>query len=176
MTNPQTPSPISSNTIAHSNSQVDVRKILRAFTHDHEGIVCLGRDGILQSLDADRNVLSTAALKPWLVKAFMECTPWTKDVEDGYRGVGGRKTPGARRIIPEEACDRLLWKEARGRLKEREKRWAEEDANRVDLGCPTVFAPHLPVKINQGNSCLAHRTLDKRVLRILSTRVKLELS
>ncbi|KAF5660284.1 hypothetical protein FHETE_9026 [Fusarium heterosporum] len=63
--------------------------------HDLEllGIADLGRDGIFRFLDADRNVHYAIALRPALIKALLDRSPYDMEEEKLWRGVDGTKVP-----------------------------------------------------------------------------------
>ncbi|RKK88296.1 hypothetical protein BFJ69_g152 [Fusarium oxysporum] len=57
------------------------------------GIAELGRDGIFRYLDADRNIHYAIALRPALVKALLDRTPYDQEEEKFWRGINGTKVP-----------------------------------------------------------------------------------
>jgi hypothetical protein len=69
--------------------------ITNALKHDPtlNGIWHLGKDGVLRSLTADREVVDAAALRPELIKAFIDRFPYNAQNEVNYRGVDGTKVP-----------------------------------------------------------------------------------
>ncbi|UPL03046.1 hypothetical protein LCI18_013980 [Fusarium solani-melongenae] len=57
------------------------------------GIADLGRDGVFRFLDADRNIHYAIALRPALIKALLDRSPYDEEEEKSWRGVDGTKVP-----------------------------------------------------------------------------------
>ncbi|KAH7469507.1 hypothetical protein FOMA001_g14250 [Fusarium oxysporum f. sp. matthiolae] len=57
------------------------------------GIAELGRDGIFRYLDADRNIHYAIALRPALIKALLDRTPYNQEEEEFWHGINGTKVP-----------------------------------------------------------------------------------
>ncbi|KAF9772561.1 hypothetical protein IL306_009717 [Fusarium sp. DS 682] len=57
------------------------------------GIADLGHDGIFRFLDADRNIHYAIALRPALIKALLDRSPYNKEEEKFWRGIDGTKVP-----------------------------------------------------------------------------------
>ncbi|PQE15864.1 hypothetical protein CJF31_00008470 [Rutstroemia sp. NJR-2017a BVV2] len=75
-------------------NQKELSRILRDIKHDLtlNGILALGKDGILRSLTADREVVDAVSLRPELMKALLDRMPYDPQAEIDYRGVDGTKT------------------------------------------------------------------------------------
>jgi hypothetical protein len=58
-----------------------------------QGIVHLGQDGVVRSLDADRNVTDAVGLRPELIKAWQEQMPAEMNDEAAFADVDGTKVP-----------------------------------------------------------------------------------
>ncbi|KAH7237070.1 uncharacterized protein BKA55DRAFT_543704 [Fusarium redolens] len=57
------------------------------------GIADLGRDGVFRFLDADRNIHYAIALRPALIKALLDRSPYDHEEEKFWRGIDGTKVP-----------------------------------------------------------------------------------
>ncbi|KAJ4263415.1 hypothetical protein NW762_006234 [Fusarium torreyae] len=55
------------------------------------GIADLGNGGVFRFLDADRNIHYAIALRPALVKALLDRSPYDEEAEKCWRGVDGTK-------------------------------------------------------------------------------------
>lgn len=55
------------------------------------GIAHLGRDGVFRFLDADRNIHYAIALRPALIKALLDRSPYDEEDERRFYGVDGTK-------------------------------------------------------------------------------------
>ncbi|PQE29747.1 hypothetical protein CJF32_00000400 [Rutstroemia sp. NJR-2017a WRK4] len=79
--------------------------MLRDIKHDPilNGILALGKDGILRSLTADREVVDAVALRPELLKAFLDRFPHNPQSEIDYRGVDGTKIPQEQWLYPDRS-------------------------------------------------------------------------
>jgi len=57
------------------------------------GCFTLGSDGVMRSFDGsyDRNVIDAAGFSPAQIKQFLDMRPWSRETEDKFRGVDGRK-------------------------------------------------------------------------------------
>lgn len=73
----------------------EVRTILYNMEQDPSlmGISSLGRDGVLRSWTADRDVVDAVPLRPALIKAYLDLLPYDKESEAMFRGVDGRNVP-----------------------------------------------------------------------------------
>jgi hypothetical protein len=68
-----------------------------------QGISWLGKDGVLRSLDADRNVVDAVPLRPELIEAFFETMP--PEAQQGYdllKGIDGRDVPKEKWFDPDK--------------------------------------------------------------------------
>ena len=86
-----------------SPDQQELSRILNSFSLDPMGGTSLGKDGILRSLTADRVVIDTMALPPRLIKAHLDRLPYSKGMEDKFRGVDGTQTPRAQWFDPHKS-------------------------------------------------------------------------
>ncbi|EXK28394.1 hypothetical protein FOMG_15373 [Fusarium oxysporum f. sp. melonis 26406] len=57
------------------------------------GIAELGRNGIFRYLDADRNIHYIIALRPALIKALLDRTPYDQEEEEFWHGINSTKVP-----------------------------------------------------------------------------------
>ncbi len=80
--------------------QQEVTKILSDFRQDPWGCISLGKDGVLRSLTADRDVLNAAGLNPRLIKAFLDRMP--PGFKDGFDEADGTKTPREQWFNPDK--------------------------------------------------------------------------
>ncbi|RDA85802.1 hypothetical protein CP532_5766 [Ophiocordyceps camponoti-leonardi (nom. inval.)] len=131
-----------------SEHQKELSKILQDIKHDVTllGVLSLGKDGILRSLTADRQVVDAVALSPPLIKAMLDRTPFNPQNEIDYRGVDGRDVPREQWFHPD---NRLLppplvvseerRREAEAKLEENRK-WLQERA-REDRD-PCIWSDH----------------------------------
>ncbi|KAI0970483.1 hypothetical protein F4678DRAFT_435442 [Xylaria arbuscula] len=105
--------------------QQELSAIMASFKTDIHGVVSLGKDGILRSLTAERDVIGAAPLRPSLIAALHARMP--KEYVDKYLtaewdGADGSKTPESawynpdKSILPEPLSE---LKKKRG-IKERE--------------------------------------------------------
>ena len=74
-------------------AQRDYSAILQSLPLDLLGVFCLGKDGVLRSLTASRDVLGAVPLSPRLIKADLDRQDYNEQVEVEFRGVDGTKTP-----------------------------------------------------------------------------------
>ncbi|KAK7894041.1 hypothetical protein LTR67_006742 [Exophiala xenobiotica] len=111
---------------ALSHNQQELGRIVKAFRIDPMGGISLGKDGVLRSLTADRDVVDAMGLPPRLIKAYLDQSHYVKELEDEFRGVDGTKVPreqwfrSDRRLLPQP-----LSKEH----KEEARRMMEENAS-----------------------------------------------
>ncbi|KAH8689060.1 hypothetical protein BGW36DRAFT_309174 [Talaromyces proteolyticus] len=75
--------------------QRELSQLLRGIQHDItlEGVLSIGRDGVLRSLTADREVVDAVGLRPELIKAMLDRMPFNPQNEIDYRGVDGTSVP-----------------------------------------------------------------------------------
>ncbi|RCI09173.1 hypothetical protein L249_1503 [Ophiocordyceps polyrhachis-furcata BCC 54312] len=87
-----------------SQHQKELGKILKGIKHDVTllGVLSLGKDGVLRSLTADRQVVDAVALSPPLIKAMLDRTPFNPQNEIDYRGVDGREVPREQWFHPDK--------------------------------------------------------------------------
>ncbi|KAJ6441420.1 UDP-galactopyranose mutase [Purpureocillium lavendulum] len=78
-----------------SDDQRELRAILRNLKQDPTllGVTSLGKDGVLRTLTADRDVVDAVGLPPRLVKAMLDRTPYDPQNEVTFRGVDGTTVP-----------------------------------------------------------------------------------
>ncbi|KAI1288695.1 hypothetical protein F5Y03DRAFT_379457 [Xylaria venustula] len=86
--------------------QQELSRIIAGFELDNGGVISLGKDGILRSLTAERDVISAAPLRPSLIAALHARLP--KDYVDQYLtaewdGVDGFKTPESAWFNPDKS-------------------------------------------------------------------------
>jgi len=79
--------------------QQEVTAILAKFNKDPLSIISLGKDGVLRTLSADREVLDAVGLSPRLVKAFLDRVP------PEYRAL----TPELEDVDGSKATEEELW-------------------------------------------------------------------
>ncbi|PHH90092.1 hypothetical protein CDD83_4549 [Cordyceps sp. RAO-2017] len=130
----RTPSPGSKPEI--SQHQLELNQILKRIKHDVTllGVLSLGKDGILRSLTASREVVDAVALTPPLIKAMLDRMPFDPQNEVDYRGVDGTNVPREQWFHPSKDLlpPPLVVSEERQRQAEAKieenKRWLEERA------------------------------------------------
>ncbi|PFH60159.1 hypothetical protein XA68_11373 [Ophiocordyceps unilateralis] len=131
-----------------SQYQVQLSQILKNIKHDVTllGVLSLGKDGILRSLTADREVVDAVALSPPLIKAMLDRMPFNPQNEMDYRGVDGTKVPREQWFHPDKhllppplVVSEQRRKEAEAKLEENQK-WLEERA-KADNG-PCIWSDH----------------------------------
>ncbi|KAI1366270.1 hypothetical protein F5Y08DRAFT_301711 [Xylaria arbuscula] len=73
--------------------QKELSAILSSFKMAGDGVISLGKDGILRSLTGERDVIGAAPLRPSLIAALHARVPkdYINDAE--WEGVDGSKTP-----------------------------------------------------------------------------------
>jgi hypothetical protein len=101
-----------------SEDQQELSKILRALRQDPSlmGCISLGKDGIMRSLTADRDVVDAVAFSPGLIKAMLDRMPFDQKMEDDYRGVDGTNLPREEWFHPDKSLlPQPLSEEARER-------------------------------------------------------------
>ncbi|KAK6369446.1 hypothetical protein LTS17_009789 [Exophiala oligosperma] len=76
-----------------SEEQQEFSKIMSSLKLDPMGVVCLGKDGVLRSLTADRDVIDAVALAPKHIKAMLDRMPFSQEAENIWRGVDGTTVP-----------------------------------------------------------------------------------
>ncbi|KAI1273117.1 hypothetical protein F5Y07DRAFT_273834 [Xylaria sp. FL0933] len=87
--------------------QQELSAILDSFKMDNLGVISLGKDGILRSLTADRDVVSAAPLSPSLIAALHARMPkeyvdkWCTAAQ--WDGVDGFKTPESAWYNPDKS-------------------------------------------------------------------------
>ncbi|KAI8630896.1 hypothetical protein F5Y19DRAFT_426896 [Xylariaceae sp. FL1651] len=94
--------------------QKELSAILDSFKMDIDGVISLGKDGILRSLTAERDVIGAAPLRPSLIAALHARMP--KEYVDKYLtaefdGVDGSKTPESAWYNPDKNILPKPWSE-----------------------------------------------------------------
>jgi hypothetical protein len=86
-------------------NQKELSRILGDIIHDPtlNGILALGKDGILRSLTADREVVDAMALRPELMKALLDRMPYDPQAEIDYRRVDGTRVPKEQWFHPDKS-------------------------------------------------------------------------
>jgi hypothetical protein len=86
-------------------NQKELSQILKGLKHDLtlNGVFSLGKDGVLRSLTADREVVDAVALRPELIKALLDRMPYNPQAEIDYRGVDGTKVPQEKWFHPDRS-------------------------------------------------------------------------
>ncbi|RFU27245.1 hypothetical protein B7463_g9097, partial [Scytalidium lignicola] len=86
-------------------NQKELSQILKGVKHDLtlNGVFSLGKDGVLRSLTADREVVDAVALRPELIKALLDRMPHNPQAEIDYRGVDGTKVPQEKWFHPDRS-------------------------------------------------------------------------
>lgn len=86
-------------------NQRELSQILKGVKHDLtlNGVFSLGKDGVLRSLTADREVVDAVALRPELIKALLDRMPHNPQAEIDYRGVDGTKVPQEKWFHPDRS-------------------------------------------------------------------------
>lgn len=117
--------------------QRELSHILKRIQHDVtlQGVLSIGRDGVLRSLTADRKVVDTVGLRPELIKAMFDRMPFNAQNEIDYRGVDGTKVPENQWYhpdksqlpppLPEEKVQKSFTEEELERSRELLRRMAE---------------------------------------------------
>ena len=134
---------------ALNEDQQEVSRILRGLHHDPTFLGCfsLGKDGIMRSLTADRDVVDAVAFSPKLIKAFLDRMPFDPKAEEDFRGVDGTHVPREQWFHPDKSMlPRPMTQETKERsMRELEEKkeiiqeWRENMAKREELkGCPVV--------------------------------------
>ncbi|KIW15169.1 hypothetical protein PV08_05214 [Exophiala spinifera] len=90
---------------------------------DPQGIHYLGRDGVLRSFTADREVIDAVGLAPKHIKALLDRTPYMQEAEDIFRCVDGTKVPREKWFNPDKSD---IPRTATEEEKERERIMVEE--------------------------------------------------
>ena len=85
--------------------QKELSENLRTLQHDPtlNGIWALGKDGIMRSLTADREVVDAVPLRPELIKALVDRMPYRAQNEVDYRGVDGTNVPREQWFHPDKS-------------------------------------------------------------------------
>lgn len=78
---------------ARKQAQRDLIAVSRRLPVDPLGVHCLGRDGVMRSVTANRQVLGAVPLEPRLIKAFLDILDYDEKLEAEFRGVDGTKAP-----------------------------------------------------------------------------------
>ncbi|RMJ19113.1 hypothetical protein CDV36_001244 [Fusarium kuroshium] len=78
---------------ARKQAQRDLIAISRRLPVDPLGVHCLGRDGVMRSVTANRQVLGAVPLEPRLIKASLDILDYDEELEAEFRGVDGTKAP-----------------------------------------------------------------------------------
>lgn len=94
------------------------------------GIIALGKDGVLRTLDADRNVLDAVGLSPNLIEAYvLRATGNTEMMSGVYKGVDGSQASKETWYHPE---DGILPPPMSAEDKEESRRLMAEDPERYE--------------------------------------------
>lgn len=142
-----------------NEDQQELSRILKNLRHDPTllGILSLGKDGVMRSLTADRDVVDAVALRPGLILAMLNRMPWSQSAEDDFRGVDGTVVPREHWFNPDKdllppPLSEENKEEARKMIEEhdlinKEKKIMEEkdlpNASRKSGGCgPVVRSNH----------------------------------
>ncbi|KAF4460679.1 hypothetical protein FALBO_12537 [Fusarium albosuccineum] len=128
-----------------SETQGQLSDIIISLKQDFtlRGCSSLGKDGILRSLTADRQVVDAVPLSPQFIKALLDRMPFNPQHEIDFRGVDGRNTPREQWLHPDKSLlppPLMLTDEERKLAEskvEENKKLVEERRSRS--GCP----PHL---------------------------------
>ncbi|RWA10975.1 hypothetical protein EKO27_g4129 [Xylaria grammica] len=86
--------------------QQELSAIMASFKMDIYGVISLGKDGILRSLTAERDVIGAAPLRPSLIAALHARMPKEyvdKYLTAGWDGVDGFKTPESAWYNPDKS-------------------------------------------------------------------------
>ncbi|KAI0517519.1 hypothetical protein F5B22DRAFT_645703 [Xylaria bambusicola] len=88
------------------SDQQELSAIIASFKMDNYGVISLGKDGILRSLTAERDVIGAAPLRPSLIAALHARFP--KEYAEKYLtaewdGVDGFKTPESAWYNPDKS-------------------------------------------------------------------------
>lgn len=81
--------------------QQEVIKIVTGFRQELLGCISLGKDGVLRSLTAHRDVLDAAGLSPRLIKALLDRMP--PQFRNGFDEADGTKTPRQQWFNPDKS-------------------------------------------------------------------------
>ena len=83
--------------------QQELSQLLGDLKHDPTllGIIALGKDGVLRSLTADRDVVDAIGLTPGLITAFMARLP--PHAREDFEGVDGSTTTREQRYNPDKS-------------------------------------------------------------------------
>lgn len=75
--------------------QRELSHILSGIKHDVtlQGVLSIGKDGVLRSLTADRKVVDAVGLRTELIKAMLDRMPFNAQYEIDYHGADGTKVP-----------------------------------------------------------------------------------
>ncbi|PHH74644.1 hypothetical protein CDD80_2949 [Ophiocordyceps camponoti-rufipedis] len=131
-----------------SQHQRQLSQILKDIKHDVTllGVLSLGKDGILRSLTADRQVVDAVALSPPLIKAMLDRMPFNPQNEIDYRGVDGTNVPREQWFHPDKdllpaplVVSDERRREAEAKIEEN-KKWLKEKAE-ANHG-PCIWSDH----------------------------------
>ncbi|KJZ74888.1 hypothetical protein HIM_05797 [Hirsutella minnesotensis 3608] len=131
-----------------SQHQRELSRILAGIQHDVTllGVLSLGKDGILRSLTADREVVDAVALTPHLIKAMLDRMPFNPQNEIDYRGVDGTNVPHEQWFHPDRSIlppplvvSEEKRREAEAKVEEN-KKWLQERANAHSDPC--IWSDH----------------------------------
>ncbi|EED15561.1 conserved hypothetical protein [Talaromyces stipitatus ATCC 10500] len=122
--------------------QRELSHILNSIQHDItlQGVLSIGKDGVLRSLTADRKVVDAVGLRPELIKAMLDRMPFDSQNEANYRGVDGTKVSEDQWFHPDKDLlpPPLREERVKGPLSEeqleRNREWLQRRAERK--GCP----------------------------------------
>jgi hypothetical protein len=136
---------------AQKEAQEELSQLLRCLQHDPtlNGILNLGKDGVLRSLTADREVVDAIGLRPELIKAFLDRMPFKAQNEIDFRGADGTKVSREQWFHP---VDKSTFPppytppEERRHLSpeqlDKNRRWLEERAVKARSCEPTIVSDH----------------------------------
>ena len=77
--------------------------ILKRLPVDPMGCIDLGRDGVLRSFAANRDILDATGLRPSLIEAFLDGGPFQPDHKEQFRGIDGSQVPREAWLHPDES-------------------------------------------------------------------------
>lgn len=78
---------------ARKQAQRDFTAVSRRLPIDPLGGCCVGKDGVMRSVTASRQILDAVPLEPRLIKASLDRLVYNEKTEAEFRGVDGTKAP-----------------------------------------------------------------------------------
>ena len=136
-----------------NEDQQELSRIPRALRDDPTFMGCrsLGKDGVMRSLTADRDVVDAAAISTKLIKAFLDRMPFDSKTQDDFRGVDGTQVPRKQWFHPDKSIlpppmsqetkkrTRKLLEDQQGSLQQGMEKRMEERAKGEEVGgCSVV--------------------------------------